>query len=246
MLKRNNFFLKPAKRHAKIIVDRFIYYNYELVVMNGPMICTDSCDVGAGKLEHPISNEIYSEITNNYDNFDKQLRSIEGITNYHGVCGGGTQHLYILSKLLEGNDIRDIQLIDIDSRQLNNFIDITDIHNDSRWDREYESNLKKHCNDMWSPLYSCLKQNTERPKFSEDINVKLIHAPVEEHLKQNNTDGKYFIHLSNIPDNTNELDLIERKDNFEEGTIVLTVGPYAIGYTMYEKNGNDLKILFQG
>ena len=214
--------------------------------MDGRIRCTDLYDVDAGKLEPPISNEIYSEITNNYDEFDKQLMSIEGITNYHGVCGGGTQHLYILSKLFEKNSIHDIQLIDIDSRQLKNFIDITDIHNDSRWDREYESKLKKHCDDRWSPLYSYLKQNTEKPKFSEDINVKLIHAPVEEHLKQNITDGKYFIHLSNIPDNTNELDLIEKKDNFEEGTIVLTVGSYAIGYTMYEKKGNDLKILFQG
>ena len=210
------------------------------------MICTGSYNVGTGELEHPLSYDNYSE--NSFENppnnkFENQLRTIEGITNYQGICGGGTQHLYILSKLLEKNDIDDIQLIDINPQQLENFKKISNIYNTSGSDEEYMSALRDHCNGGWD-IYSLFKENTKKPIFDENINVNLIHTSVEEHIEQINTKGKYFIYLSIIPYDT-ELDLIKRKDIFNEGTIVFTVGDFGMGYTMYEKKGNDLEILFQ-
>ena len=230
--------------------------------MNKQIICTKisgiddkSCDISKYKLTYPLSYEDYSDnpLEENPDlAFNKQLRSFKGIENYCGVCGGGSQNLYILSKLLEKNDISDIRLIDINPRQLNNFKDLSNICNKSRSDAEYKSALKDHCikycDDAeagWD-IYSSCKQNIERPIFSTDVNVKLIFDSIEQQLIKNDIKGKSFIYLSNIPNAKEVLDIIKTEDKFEEGTIVLLVDSLSISYNIGEKIGNDINVIFQG
>ena len=165
------------------------------------------CNIDTHELAYPLSYEDYMDNPleeNPYLKFDNQLRSFKDIKNYYGVCGGGSQNLYILSKLLEKNDISDIQLIDINPRQLNNFKDLSDIYNRSRSDEEYESAIKDHCKKYcddteaeWD-IHSSCKQNIEKPIFNTDVNVKLIFDSIEQQLIKNDIKANYLLRFTAI------------------------------------------------
>ena len=75
-------------------------------------------------LNYSISNESLFNISGD-------LEKIYGLDKYVGVCGGGTQNLYILSKLCKNNNLKEIILIDKNKLQLDNFKQIIDIYNNS-------------------------------------------------------------------------------------------------------------------
>jgi hypothetical protein len=69
------------------------------------------------KPKYTISNEYLKPAA-------KFLRNFSNFGFYDGICGGGTHNLYILSRLLKNNDLREIILIDNKKSQLDNFKDI--------------------------------------------------------------------------------------------------------------------------
>ena len=155
------------------------------------------------KVTFPIANEDLTPVTRN-------LRKLRGMNYYLGICGGGTQNLYLLQILSKSNKFKWRRLIDNDREQLLNFIDIKDALVYSKSDLHYLSNLAKRRhiveNAYVKYFYFLFKNksrgfeetNLERPQL-KGMEIELVYS---EFLKYITTEklprGKYFIFISNI------------------------------------------------
>jgi hypothetical protein len=155
------------------------------------------------KVTFPIANEDLTPIAND-------LRKLKGMKYYLGICGGGTQNLYLLQMLSNSNNFKWKRLIDNDKEQLLNFIDIKDALMYSKDDLHYLSNLAKRQNVVEGIyvryFYFLFKNksrgfeetNLRRPKL-KNMEIELVHSEFLKYVTNEKLPkGKYFIYLSNI------------------------------------------------
>ncbi len=155
-------------------------------------------------LSYPISNE-------NLSNIGLNLERISNVTNYVGICGGGTQNLYILSKLCQRNKIREITLIDENKLQLDHFKHIVAAYNKSLDPERYTKEIIKLTKKPLSErvIFNLIRYlrldrtdyiitNLNRPTFDKNIRITLVYGDIFDFLSKIGHKGKYFLYLSNI------------------------------------------------
>jgi hypothetical protein len=152
----------------------------------------------------PIANEDFSTISND-------LKKVKSMKYYLGICGGGTQNLYLLQLLIKMNSFRWIRLIDTNREQLLNFIDIVNALEDSKDDLSYISKLAKRKQRIpdgrYIRYFSLMferesfgfeETNLRKPKL-KDMEIELVNNEFLKYVKTENLPrGKYFIYVSNI------------------------------------------------
>jgi hypothetical protein len=155
------------------------------------------------RVTFPIANEDLTPIA-------KTLRKLKDMTYYLGICGGGTQNLYLLQVLSKSNKFKWRRLIDNDREQLLNFMDLKEALVYSKDDLHYLSKLAKRqhrVEGIYDRYFYFLfknrsngfeETNLKRPKL-KNMEIELVYS---EFFKYINTEklprGKYFIYLSNI------------------------------------------------
>lgn len=155
------------------------------------------------KVTFPIANEDLTPIT-------KKLKKLIGLNYYLGICGGGTQNLYLWQILDRSNKFKWKRLIDKDREQLLNFIDISEAFTYSKDDLQYLSNLAKRQHEVKSIYVRYFyflfknksrgfeKTNLRRPKL-KNMEIGLVYNEFLRYIKTEKLPrGKYFIYLSNI------------------------------------------------
>jgi hypothetical protein len=126
----------------------------------------------------PVSNERYTAEAL------KEIRSLRGIDIYLGICGGGTQHLTLLSLLEENNEIKSVVLVDRNIVQLANFCLIAGIHNHTKTNSSWMGGLKSHMQRHYTvdhlsanyPIYY-------RPKWSWKKLARINHTSYLEDMQ---------------------------------------------------------------
>ncbi len=197
---------------------------------------------------YPTSNEIYSKdavaFLDGYkaDRFD----------GYIGICGGGTQNLFILSRLLRGNHLKSIVLLDIDINQLHNFAYLVRKHN-TKNERRYQRILSERGIEALTPRETLdfLSVNITKPVITNDVSIGLECMDILEYLKRINENGRYFIYLSNAV-STNHIGERDTKaifrkilesEKFESGTARFA-SIHLDKVIVIEKRGEDLTQAF--
>ena len=155
------------------------------------------------KVAFPIANENLIPIA-------KNLRKLSGIKYYLGICGGGTQNLYLLQLLTKKNRFKSKRLIDNNKEQLLNFIDITNVLAYSKGDLNYMSNLVKRPHLVERRyvryFYSLFKNkshgfektNLKMPNL-KNTEIELVCNEFLRYIKSEKLPkGKYFVYVSNI------------------------------------------------
>ena len=155
------------------------------------------------KVTFPIANEDLTPIA-------KHLKKLRGMRYYLGICGGGTQNLYLFQILDKLNKFKWRRLIDNDKEQLLNFMDIKDAFLYSNDDLHYLSNLAKRqhaVGGIYSRYFYFLfknksrgfeETNLKRPRL-KDMEIELVYSEFLNYITNEKLPrGKYFIYLSNI------------------------------------------------
>ncbi len=187
-----------------------------------------------------VSNEDYCDASLS------AVGSLVGIIYYIGVCGGGTQNLCLLGKLLEKNNIERIRLVDKERRQLDNLGKIGDIYNKSDGDEKYSAALIRHAGGPLNMIYASV--NERKPKIRRDITIDTWMGLAEDYLKNNvNERGRYFVYLSNAlfgwikeGESCEMLDRILSDEKFEDGSAVFFYSVRRHGGVMLEKRNGSL------
>ena len=133
--------------------------------------------------------------------------------HYLGICGGGTQNLYLLQLLTKKNRFKWKRLIDSNKEQLLNFVDITNVLAYSKGDLNYMSNLAKRphltygrCGQYVRYFYSLFRDkshgfeetNLKMPNL-RNVEIELVFSEFTRYMKTETLPkGKYFIYISNI------------------------------------------------
>jgi hypothetical protein len=154
----------------------------------------------------PISNECFTPIK-------ATLNSLIGLDYYLGICGGGTQNIYLLSQLLLHNRFKKLALIDTKLVELDNFRYVAKAYNKTNDDLHYFASLIKHykrfnINDalpyyrfFWPSFFydSFIFEETNfKKELPKNIIVHLEQADIFKQISNNDLPiGKYFIYLSN-------------------------------------------------
>lgn len=154
---------------------------------------------------YPISNE-------NFIPVKKNLESFKGFQYYIGICGGGTQNIFLLSLLTKNNKFKKISLVDKKISALVNFTYIAKAYNKSKDDLHYFSNTIKAYRRFkvnyipyfrfFLPMFRYKSYGFEETNFKyyqlkKDLTIYLEKADMVEYIR-NLPSGKYFIYLSNI------------------------------------------------
>ena len=153
-------------------------------------------------LNYSISNE-------SLFNISEGLEKIYGLDKYVGICGGGTQNLYILSKLCKNNNLKEIILIDKNKLQLDNFKQIIGIYNNSskkRYEDELIKLIKKRTDErikFYIIRHRFDKEeykltNLTKQSFNKNLKITLVIGDIFDFLSKINYKGKYFFYLSNV------------------------------------------------
>lgn len=205
-------------------------------------------DDAVGKCAFPVSNETYDSKTMSI------LKSLEGIERYAGVCGGGTQNLFLLDVLTYKNRIQQACLVDTDREQLYNMGRLARICDDSEDDEEYSSAIRQHVRERGMryhenrfPVYLTFRANSTKPHIKNDIVISMLNDSIENYLDEIAEPGKYFVYLSNaLVDHINMttsieiLHDIESNDRFCEGSVVFLTDQSCSGAMLLEKRGCEL------
>ena len=158
----------------------------------------------------PISNESLHPLC-------RYIKNLNGVKFYIGICGGGTQNLYILSLLSRKNNLKSIKLLDNNKNQFLNLLHIINAWEDSNNNLGYithltkrsefkylqMSGLKNSLAKLFVPLlidedYAFVKTNLERPKL-KNMKINLVLSDFTEYIKTSKLGrGRYFIYISNI------------------------------------------------
>ncbi|MDE1824392.1 MAG: hypothetical protein KGH74_03785, partial [Candidatus Micrarchaeota archaeon] len=156
--------------------------------------------------EFPIANEDFTPLR-------QELNKIRNINFYLGVCGGGTQNIYLLSFLTKHNKLRLVELFDILKPPLENFTHIAKAYNESVNNFDYFLRIIKQYrrfkvrdvpyHRFFFHMFHRKSTGFEETNFkkwtlSKNLTIKLIHQDILKHIKTINTEGVYFIYLSNI------------------------------------------------
>ena len=138
----------------------------------------------------------------------KFLTKLSGFDFYDGVCGGGTQNLYLLQILHKKNKFKRITLIDYEESQLKNFKRIVGIYNSTSAKNEYQEKILNNyqirmrflnwLNYLTKAEIKVKKLNLKKPVFYKDIRIKLVNSDFNDYIKSINIKGKYFIYASNL------------------------------------------------
>ena len=137
------------------------------------------------------------------------LEKTYGLEKYIGICGGGTQNLYILSKLCKHNNLKEIVLIDENGLQLDNFKQIITLYNNfsqSQYEHELIKLIKKRAERIRFNIIRYLRfdkekykrTNLAKPPFNKNIKITLVTGDIFDFLSKASYNGKYFFYLSNI------------------------------------------------
>ena len=135
----------------------------------------------------------------------KRILSKIEVDNFIGICGGGTQILYILSLLTRKNKLKSIKLIDYNKNQLLNFNYILKAYEKNKDPIHYIADLSKRPDftDGKLPWYSSLydrslrfiapmlfnkdygfeETNLRRPKIKGNLRIELIHETFDKYFK---------------------------------------------------------------
>ncbi len=163
------------------------------------------------KVVFPIANEDLSPIA-------KDLKRTTEFNYYVGICGGGTQNIYLLYLLTKKNSFKLIRVLDVNKEQLLNFIDITNVMKRSKNDLQYISNLTKRPHTIVSradqtytrfvryfiPMfrsksYGFEETNLKKYTLQKVKRIELVHSDLAKYLNSEHLQkGKYFIYVSNI------------------------------------------------
>ncbi|MEM0143648.1 MAG: hypothetical protein QXL94_06825 [Candidatus Parvarchaeum sp.] len=163
------------------------------------------------KVNFPISNEDLSPLA-------KDLEKISGLNYYIGICGGGTQNIYLLYLLSNKNKFKSIRLLDVNKEQLLNFIDIVNVLKSSKNDLQYLSNLVKRQHTIiggvsstytrflkyFYPMfknkfYGFEETNLKRYLLRNFKEIELLQSDLTKYLVSERLQrGKYFVYVSNI------------------------------------------------
>ena len=159
----------------------------------------------------PIANEDLSPIA-------KDLKRTTEFNYYVGICGGGTQNIYLLYLLTKKNSFKLIRLLDVNKEQLLNFIDIINVMKGSKNDLQYISNLTKRPHTIVSiadqtytrfmryfiPMfrsksYGFEETNLKKYTLQKVKRIELVYSDIAKYLNSEHLQkGKYFIYVSNI------------------------------------------------
>ena len=142
--------------------------------------------------------------------------------NFIGICGGGTQILYILSLLTRKNKLKSIKLIDYDKNQLLNFNYIVKAYKKNKDTIHYITDLSKRPDltegklllkgnaiinrsyrfiapMLFNKDYGFEETNLRKPKIKGDLKIDLIYENFFKYIKTAKLkEGKYLIYVSNI------------------------------------------------
>ena len=163
------------------------------------------------KVFFPIANEDLSPIA-------KDLKRTTEFNYYIGICGGGTQNIYLLYLLTKKNSFKLIRLLDVNKEQLLNFIDIINVMKGSKNDLQYISNLTKRPHTIVSiadqtytrfmryfiPMfrsksYGFEETNLKKYTLQKVKRIELVYSDIAKYLNSEHLQkGKYFIYVSNI------------------------------------------------
>lgn len=163
------------------------------------------------KVVFPIANEDLSPIA-------RDLKKTTEFNYYVGICGGGTQNIYLLYLLTKKNNFNSIRLLDVNKEQLLNFIDIVNAMKSSKDDLRYISNLAKRQHMISSradqtyarfvryfiPMfrsksYGFEETNLKRYTLQNVKEIELVHSDLVKYMKSKYLQkGKYFVYISNI------------------------------------------------
>ncbi len=153
------------------------------------------------KPKYPVSNEYLKPAA-------KFLTKLSNFDFYDGVCGGGTQNLYLLQTLHQKNRLKTITIIDYEKAQLKNFKRIAKIYNSTNDKKEYQEKIISNSR-IFVRVFNWLnystkaeikvkKLNLKKPVFYKDIRIKLINSDFNDYISSINLKGKHFIYASNI------------------------------------------------
>lgn len=162
-----------------------------------------------GILIFPVANE-------NFRSIEHRIDKIRDADFYLGVCGGGTQNIYLLSILSKNCSLKSIELVDLNVVALENFINISEAFNKSEDSLYYLSNIIKKYRQFkfkpkiipyWRFFFGMFKYgsngfeetNFRKVSLKKNILVKLKSGDILSYMKkENGKTGKYFVYLSNI------------------------------------------------
>lgn len=157
----------------------------------------------------PIANEDLTKLK-------KDLLKFSDIDYYFGVCGGGTQNIFLLAMLTKKNRLKKIELLDIQTEPLINFTYVAKAYNTSKDDLHYLTRLVKAYRRFkikpetipyrrfFSQMFFHKSSGFEETNFKKHllnrkIIVKLKHRDILKYIEKGKIKpGKYFIYLSNI------------------------------------------------
>lgn len=151
----------------------------------------------------------------------KHILSKIKVDNFIGICGGGTQILYILSLLTRKDKLKSIKLIDYDKNQLLNFNYILKVYEKNKDPIHYiaylskrpdftdgklpkDESLRNRALRFIAPMlfnkdYGFEETNLRRPKIKGKLRIDLIHENFYTYMKSARLKkGKYLIYTSNI------------------------------------------------
>src|SRR5271157_1228277 len=149
----------------------------------------DTAVKGALLVHYKRSNEGYTT------GMRRILRNLSGMQEYAGICGGGDQNLYLLSLLMNNNDLRRITLFDNNVSQLVNFKNIVKIFNTREGD-DYVFAM-----DTRSLGYRSSSKRSDwrchKPEVKNDLEINGVLCDFAEHVCGINEQGRYFLYFSN-------------------------------------------------
>jgi hypothetical protein len=138
-------------------------------------------------IEYPRSNEGYA-----YDLRDT-LRTLSGIQNYVGLCGGGDQNLFLLGLLSKKNELGKVTLVDYKVGQLLNFKEIAEAFN-TRNSAEYASFIDT---SSWGNRHKNCDWRHQKPEIGRDMRIDGVLYDIVDYIHDIREQGTYFFYLSN-------------------------------------------------
>ncbi len=200
-----------------------------------------------------IPGNAYAVSNETFGDSDLAGVNFSDLEHYAGICGGGTQNLYLLGKFTDG--LKSVTLIDKSAWQLENFRKLIGIYNKSGTRKQYANSIHKHLISAGLCKEDCgysLKEGVfSKPHLVGIPKIKLKKADVVDALTEVTTHGTYLIYLSNVleylsPSKGDKLfHVIARNDNIFDGSKIVTtrlVSTFVSGQTteIFEKTGGRL------
>lgn len=215
------------------------------VVKRSYKLYSNSCN-------YQISNESYS--TELIGEFDKH----SDFNTFIGICGGGTQVLYLLSKLSKNNQLESCSIVDIATEQLKNLEELIDIYDKSKDNCAYAKNIAKKIGvtDAVEKTHLCslydkyqLSTNFVKPVPNYNVEIGLYESDIIDFLKKSDGPGKCFIYLSNALfsyiNNMRAIGLLSNvlcSPKFKNGTVVFCTVAYGLDGVFLTKNNQKFDV----